>query len=285
MEFPSATDPSPFVSPTLIESPYPDISLSISKREYLLAQIRQKDAIIESLLKQVSCTSFLKLFTLIFPVQLHNPYIATPLSIASYRMATSPSDQTNNNVLAWLDRLQSSVREPGSSKITREFLEPQKPKEEDSDADSDGKRTLSQSDINLQSSGTGNDDYLADSDNETVQSALPDSTVPLGLIANLSLSNKKKKVGKKKDSGEEAAGLLEAELNDNNIGVANETYFMPGMYPIRLFLVISSWFFSGPATDLGIRASLIEQHSPPEILIHGLVKPEDVDNLFQMCVI
>lgn len=35
------------------ESPYPDISLSISKREYLLAQIRQKDAIIESLLKQV----------------------------------------------------------------------------------------------------------------------------------------------------------------------------------------------------------------------------------------
>ena len=41
----------------------------------------------------------------------------------------------------------------------------------------------------------------------------------------------------------------------------------------------------GPATDLGIRASLIEQHSPPEILVHGLVKPEDVDNLFQMWVI
>ena len=142
-------------------------------------------------------------------------------------MATSPSDQTNNNVLAWLDRLQSSVREPGSSKITREFLEPQKPKEEESDADSDGKRTLSQSDINLQTSGTGNDDKLADSDNETVQSALPDSSVPLGLIANLSLSNKKK-VGKKKDSGKEGAGLLEAELNDDNIGVANETYFMPG---------------------------------------------------------
>lgn len=199
-------------------------------------------------------------------------------------MATSPSDQTNNNVLAWLDRLQSSVREPGSSKITREFLEPQKPKEEESDADSDGKRTLSQSDINLQTSGTGNDDKLADSDNETVQSALPDSSVPLGLIANLSLSNKKK-VGKKKDSGKEGAGLLEAELNDDNIGVANETYFMPGNVSDPFVSWHKLMVIQGPATDLGIRASLIEQHSPPEILVHGLVKPEDVDNLFQMWVI
>lgn len=50
------------LSPTLcdcfVESSYPDISLSISKREYLLAQIRQKDAIIESLLKQVSYDLF-----------------------------------------------------------------------------------------------------------------------------------------------------------------------------------------------------------------------------------
>ncbi|KAJ3509576.1 hypothetical protein NLJ89_g5151 [Agrocybe chaxingu] len=38
----------------------------------------------------------------------------------------------------------------------------------------------------------------------------------------------------------------------------------------------------GPATDLGIRATLIEQHSPPEILVHGLVKPEDVEKLFQI---
>lgn len=29
---------------------------------------------------------------------------------------------------------------------------------------------------------------------------------------------------------------------------------------------------------------LIEQHSPPEILVHGLVTPEDVDKLFEMQV-
>jgi hypothetical protein len=38
----------------------------------------------------------------------------------------------------------------------------------------------------------------------------------------------------------------------------------------------------GPATDLNMRAMLIEQHSPPEILVHGLVAPEDVDKLFDM---
>ncbi|KAJ3485890.1 hypothetical protein NLJ89_g11859 [Agrocybe chaxingu] len=94
------------VSPSSSRCPSPvpsdaDFDPVISKREYLLAQIRQKDAIIESLLKQ-----------------LHNPYLATPLSIASYRMATSPSDQNNRNVLAWLDRLQSSVRDAGNNKGT-----------------------------------------------------------------------------------------------------------------------------------------------------------------------
>src|SRR5260221_13655335 len=103
--------------------------------------------------------SFMRIITLIYFIQLHNPYIATPLSIASYRMATSPSDQTNTNVIAWLDRLQSSVREQGPSNVTQAFLEPRNSAEEDSDADSEGKRTLSQSDINRrqQSLGTGND--------------------------------------------------------------------------------------------------------------------------------
>ena len=52
-----------------------------------------------------------------------------------------------------------------------------------------------------------------------------------------------------------------------------------------IYLACLHFFLStGPATDLGIRASLIEQHSPPEILIHGLVKPEDVEKLFEMYV-
>jgi hypothetical protein len=204
-----------------------------NKREYLLAQIRQKDAIIESLLKQ-----------------LHNPYLATPLSIASYRMATSPSDQNNRNIIAWLDRLQASVRSAGDAGGERAFkLESRSKNPDDSDQESDHGRD--------EDGGDGDDDTVLDP--ETLQ-ALPDSTVPLGLIANLSLSNSKAKASS--HNGDVASTDT---LDDDNVGVANETYFMPG-----------------PATDLGIRAMLIEKHSPPEILVHGLVAPEDVDKLFDI---
>lgn len=161
--------------------------------------------------------------------QLHNPYIATPLSIASYRMATSPSDQNNTNVLSWLERLQTSVHDVGKSGSPRAFLDIRDPAGEDSDGDSEGKRTLAQGDVGTQfkTEQTGNEEPLGDLDGEDSQSALPDATVPLGLIANLSLGNTKK-AGKKKDTGKDAAGLLEEDLNDDNIGVANATYFMPG---------------------------------------------------------
>jgi hypothetical protein len=202
-----------------------------NKREYLLAQIRQKDAIIESLLKQ-----------------LHNPYLATPLSIASYRMATSPSDQNNRDIIAWLDRLQASVRSAGVTGGDRAFkLESRTKNADDSDPES------GEDDIDI----IEPEDALPDP--ETMQS-LPDAAVPLGLIADLSLSHNKAKASS--HNGDVASTDT---LDDDNVGVANETYFMPG-----------------PASDLGIRAMLIEQHSPPEILVHGLVAPEDVEKLFDM---
>ena len=53
-------------------------------------------------------------FTWSIGPQLHNPYIATPLSIAAYRMASSPSDTTGSkNVIQWLERLQSSLPTQG----------------------------------------------------------------------------------------------------------------------------------------------------------------------------
>jgi hypothetical protein len=88
-----------------------------SKREYLLAQMRQNDELIDSLLKQVRL-SYALLTNIGTYVdysrisQLHNPYLATPLSIQAYRNAISSSDQHRQTVIAWLDRLQSSVRSP-----------------------------------------------------------------------------------------------------------------------------------------------------------------------------
>ncbi|KAF9267092.1 hypothetical protein L218DRAFT_955568 [Marasmius fiardii PR-910] len=236
-----------------------------NKREYLLAQIRQKDAIIESLLRQ-----------------LHNPYIATPLSIASYRMATSPSDSGNRNVIAWLDRLQSSVQNAGGKIGNNAFKLDGRSKVNEDEDDSGEEETMTHAQrfgLVDREGGTESDEDRdgtdeagdeADQNTRRLQSSLPDSHVPLGLIANLSLSNSSKKTGGKKDGG--AGGVVkkedlfdEADLDDDNVGVANETYFMPG-----------------PATDLDIRATLIEQHSPPEILVHGLVTPDDVERLFEI---
>ncbi|EPS96939.1 hypothetical protein FOMPIDRAFT_1052795 [Fomitopsis schrenkii] len=75
-----------------------------SEREYLLPQVRQ-DAMIE---KQLLLEA-----RIVFFDSLHNIYAATPLSIASCRLATSPSDQNNRNVIAWPDRLEEGLEAAG----------------------------------------------------------------------------------------------------------------------------------------------------------------------------
>lgn len=133
------------------------------------------------------------------------------------------------SVLSWLERLQTSVKDVGKSGGPQSFFDIRDAAGEDSEGESDGTRTLAQGNVGTHhtTEQTGDEETLADS-NEDVQSALPDATVPLGLIANLSLSHTKK-AGKKKDTGKDVAGILEEDLNDDNIGVANETYFMPGI--------------------------------------------------------
>lgn len=138
------------------------------------------------------------------------------MSIASYRMATSPSDQNNRDVLAWLDRLQSSVRDAGKKAGPRAFLDTRNPRngeEEDSDVESDH-RTHAQiyGLVAPDDDETAGNCDLSTEDAENLQSSLPDSHVPLGLIANLSLCNSKAKG--KKDNKE---GLTEEDLNDDNV--------------------------------------------------------------------
>ncbi|KAI0710814.1 hypothetical protein C8Q76DRAFT_624091 [Earliella scabrosa] len=212
-----------------------------SKREYLLAQIRQKNAIIESLLKQI-----------------HNPYLATPMSIASYRMATSPTDQNNQNVLAWLDRLQASVQAAGSSGGANAFKMDTRAEGASEDSDEDGQDGGAGEATERGSVGNPEDDEPL-KDAEDRPTALPNEAVPIGLLANLALDNKskrrKKAPAKQKDN----------ESSDDDVGVACETFFDPG-----------------PAFNLGLRATMIESVSPPEILVHGIVTPDDVEKLFKI---
>ncbi|KAK0502110.1 hypothetical protein EDD18DRAFT_1064935 [Armillaria luteobubalina] len=73
----------------VVEAPKP----KVYERERLLTEIRQKDAIIETLLKQ-----------------LHNPYLATSRSIDEYVKSIPLSDVNNPAVLGLLNRLESSVQ-------------------------------------------------------------------------------------------------------------------------------------------------------------------------------
>lgn len=132
-------------------------------------------------------------------------------------MATSPSDHNNNNVLAWLDRLQSSVRDAGK-KSPRAFfdLRGADGNDEESEVESENRRIQDQ----LGQSGAmkveGNDDGEPDDplqNAEKPQASLPESHVPLGLIAALSLSSTK--TNKKKDTSKEPK--LDDDLNDDNV--------------------------------------------------------------------
>lgn len=149
-------------------------------------------------------------------------------------MATSPSDQNNSNILAWLDRLQASIRDPRDQKTTRAFFEPRTTdQEDDSDQDSESKRTLghaAEPTVKDAHSVAGDD---AGQDTDKLQSTLPESHVPLGLIADLSISNSKG--NRRKDHAAEGRAN-EEDLDDDNV-VCPIIPFVTG--PVRQFMFLS----------------------------------------------
>ena len=294
-----------------------------SKREYLLAQIRQKDAIIESLLKQVSLPpssfsiavivicilinslilssfssisfsdstlfSFNSIITplpsplsllvshhhpppKLLQIQLHNPYLATPLSIDSYRMATSPSDQNNRNVLQWLERMQESVRTAGVSAGPKAFEFSSRRRfggygqqrhqqqeggggDDDSDGESDNTSdptrgpgsTIHGGNIGGGDVGVGGGGMRERSSSRDIEEmrgedeklhALPDSAVPLGLIANLSLSSHRRRSGGKMGGGRGGGGEAgddDKEVDDDDNVVCFLAFGCEGWVDWKMF--------------------------------------------------
>ncbi|VDB86073.1 unnamed protein product [Peniophora sp. CBMAI 1063] len=251
-----------------------------NKREYLLAQLRQKDGIIESLLKQ-----------------LHNPYLATPLSIAAYRMATPDADHHRQNVVAWLDRLQSSVRNPprGPGGVDMQAFSLDSRVRATPSAKGGSARGEGESDEEDEEAEASSDDPPLSGSTAADEAQLPaDPSVPIGALAQLAISSsytdlaspqrKKNKApsspsGVKAKDGStpegETAGKEgakedgktpdEDEEDRGPVGIANAAYFE-----------------AGPSSDLSKRMSLIDKTAPPDILVHGLVTPEDVEKLFQI---
>jgi hypothetical protein len=125
---------------------------------------------------------------------LHNPYVATPLAIAAYRSSTSPSDENNESVVDWLEKLTASfssdVKTAGGTMKSQSFTFASPPKGPPSDTDSEGDGVTTVLGEGIQDDLNSDDE--GDSDSATASKAagaLPDVAVPIGLIANLSLSS------------------------------------------------------------------------------------------------
>ncbi|KAG5721547.1 Protein priB [Termitomyces sp. T112] len=205
--------------------------------KHLLAQIKQKDAIIECLLQQF-----------------HNPSIVTPLLAVSNQISTPRSGQNKENIMEWRDRIQTSI--PSASRKGEIETSQGIGRNAEGD-DSDIKINRREQSV----IAPDNDNQVVSCDDTEQKSlSLPDSS-PLGLIAKLSLNNTK---SVKKDP-KKIATVEEIISEGDDVGVANVAYFMPG-----------------PAPDLNISATSIERHNLPQILVHGVVTPEDVDDLFKI---
>jgi|SRR6267142_1649675 len=131
-------------------------------------------------------------------MKLHNPYLATPLSIEAYRNATSSADQHRQNVIAWLDRLQTSVRSPGrAGTATNPFQLDTRVGKSGGQSDESDEDQGSQKHAQPRRASSGSDDTPV-SPNTLVESDIdpyPDDAVPIGLLANLAISSSRDTAG------------------------------------------------------------------------------------------
>ena len=173
--------------------------------------------------------------------QLHSPYTATPMSIASYRLSTSPSDRTKQTVVEWLDRMQSSVESNLRLHTGDSFNFDMRGTADGDSEDEDG---ASRHD------GTERGTPLAEEELDGDAAAqLPDASVPIGLLAKMSLYSNSDNEKKRRQKKPAAAGAAaDSDSSDGDVvriaslhpvtdrvslpfffqGVANPTYFTPG---------------------------------------------------------
>jgi len=129
------------------------------------------------------------------------------------------------------------VRDAGQKGGSKAFLELRTldTTEEDSDAESDSKRTQVEGPAKGESSTTAAKDSGGEEERDEedkLQSSLPDAHVPLGLIADLSLSNSK--ANRKKERN-----LHDDDLDDDNIVCG--CFMVPVLSRLGLQLTFFQW--------------------------------------------
>jgi hypothetical protein len=140
---------------------------------------------------------------------------------------TSPSDTTNRNILAWLDRLQASVHASNGDISAANFTSSasaslsnakKTPNSEAASFNSTHPSLISIPAFEESDEALPGNEGEGEGEEDGDASVLPDASVPFGLIANLSLSHSR---SRERCSAHDGEGLTREEelddLDDDNV--------------------------------------------------------------------
>ena len=216
--------------------------------------------------------------------------MATPLTLAPARLPLSSKERNEHrDVLSYLER----AAQLGAQRFDISALEDGVSEDEDTDEDMDKASGGSAS------PARGNWSPMSDRAGPVQTAVDPPSLevmAPMGIMATAALQNHRTTASAlPDDSSTDSAHLHASSVK----GVAGEGYFLPGVYyrvpfPLTLLMIrklnATQWRCldggtPGPQADLRLRRLIVERQAAPDILVSGLVTPEDVAALFEMCVL
>ncbi|KAH9175762.1 hypothetical protein EDB89DRAFT_1943990 [Lactarius sanguifluus] len=178
--------------------------------------------------------------------QLRNTSIATPISINAARLSLKPTErESHGEVLSWMER-RHAVSSQASEKACVAYDTSQL---EDDDM-------YSSSDEDDENDEDGSEKVVVRSalgSHVPPVAALPEDAAPLGFLASFS------------SHWNNSSIRSSSPLGTDVFGIANKRYFQPSPY-----------------TDLNLRRIVIEREMVPEILISGLISPQEARELFDL---
>ncbi|KAI0673211.1 hypothetical protein C8Q78DRAFT_708520 [Trametes maxima] len=184
------------------------------------------------------------------------PVMATPLTLVPARLPLNEEERNKyRDVLAYLERAatQAGPRLGGDGRPKFDISALEDPSEMDTDSEDEAGEGASSPTRALSPKG----------DTRPMDTIL-EVAAPTGLMAIAALETRNTATkGPVPDSSGSEGGNSNTSGHDG--GIASDTYFLPG-----------------PFTNLELRRLIVERQAPPDILLSGLVTPEDAAALFQI---
>lgn len=259
-----------------------------SVRMVLRQQIREKDAMIDNLLNRVN----------------PGPTMATPLTLVPARLPLSAKERAEyRDVLTYLERAAQQAGQrfmgDGRTKFDISALEDvmsEDESESEEDAGGPGLGGLPEGLLSPKRAVSPKSEQASQSQSQSQSQhqhqhqpmdSILEVGAPTGIMAIAALQHMGKNAKSVPDSASESSGSKESDA-----GVAGEAFFLPGESCHGLCSSVGvqcSYLLRrtspGPQANLQLRRLIVERQSPPDILLSGLVTPDDVTVLFEMYVV